>query len=167
VQRVLVAGSSGAGKTTFARALSAHYGLPHFELDALHHGPGWVKRPEFEADVEKFSCRPTWVTEDQYHRLLGDLLWHRADTVVWLDLPRHVVMSRVVRRSVCRAVTHKELWNGNRENWREWLDPDHPMRWAWSQFERKRAQVLDYAERHPHINLIRLTAAVQPRKLFG
>ncbi|MET0136371.1 MAG: adenylate kinase [Kibdelosporangium sp.] len=167
MHRVLVAGSTGSGKTTMARELSARYGLPRFELDALYHGPGWVKRPEFEADVKEFSTLPAWVTEDQYHRLLGDTLWRRADTVVWLDMPLHVVMSRVLRRSVGRAITRKELWNGNRERWREWLQPDHPIRWAWSEYDRKRAQVLEYAGKHPHVNLIHLTAAVRPRRLFG
>lgn len=49
------------------------------------------------------------MTEDQYHRILGDLLWERADTVIWLDLPRRTVMWRVVRRSVLRAVTDGRL----------------------------------------------------------
>jgi adenylate kinase family enzyme len=159
MDRVLVAGSTGAGKTTLARALSAGFGMPHYELDALHHGPGWVKRPEFEADVERFSRQPRWVAEDQYHRLLGDLLWQRADTVVWLDLPRHVVMSRVIRRSAARALTRRELWNGNRESWRDWLRADHPIRWSWSRFHHKRAQVLEYAEQHPDVAIIRVTTA--------
>jgi adenylate kinase family enzyme len=60
------------------------------------------------------------VTEDQYSRFLGDLLWARADTVIWLDLPRRTVMWRVLRRSAVRAITRRELWNGNRDV-RHWL----------------------------------------------
>ena len=162
-----MAGSTGAGKTTLARALSVSYGLPRYELDALHHGPGWVKRPEFEADVRRFSAEPRWVTEDQYHNLLGDLLWECADTVVWLDLPRRVVMSRVIRRSISRTITRRELWNGNREDWREWFQADHPMRWAWSQFHRKRAQVLEYAERHLEVTVIRVPTSREVRRLLA
>jgi adenylate kinase family enzyme len=167
MDRVLVAGSTGAGKTTLARALSARFGMPHHEVDALHHGPGWVKRPEFEADVEQFSAGPRWVAEDQYHRFLGDLLWHRADTVVWLDPPRHVVMWRVISRSVKRAVTRQELWNGNRENWRDWIQADHPIRWAWSRFHHKRTQVLAYAERHPDVAVIRVATARDVHRLLA
>jgi adenylate kinase family enzyme len=167
MDRVLVAGSTGAGKTTLARALSTSYGMPHYELDALHHGPGWLKRPEFETDVQQFSMKPRWVAEDQYHRLLGDFLWERADTVVWLDLPRRVVMSRVIRRSVVRAVTRRELWNGNRENWRDWLEADHPIRWAWSKFHHKRTQVLDYAERHPDVTVIRMATSRDVRRFLA
>ena len=65
-RRVLVAGSSGAGKTTLAAALGARWGIPHHELDALHHGPDWVPRPQFAADVAAFAASAEWVAEWQY-----------------------------------------------------------------------------------------------------
>ncbi|MBB2740702.1 UNVERIFIED_ORG: adenylate kinase family enzyme [Microbispora rosea subsp. rosea] len=164
MNRVLIAGISGAGKTTMARALERRLGLPRHELDALHHGPGWTKRPEFESDVDGFSSAPRWVTEDQYHSFLDDLLWERADTVVWLDLPRRTVMHRVVRRSLARAASRKELWNGNRESVRDWVDPGHPIRWAWSQHGRKRTTTLERVGRHPHLTVVRLRTAGQARR---
>ncbi|MER6944970.1 hypothetical protein ABT294_13185 [Nonomuraea sp. NPDC000554] len=164
MERVLVAGVSGAGKTTLARKMAAVTGAPHHELDALRHGPGWQKRGEFEQDVHRFSAQPRWVTEDQYHRSLGDLLWERADTVVWLDLPRRTVMWRVVRRSFARALTRRELWNGNRESWRDWLAPDHPIRWAWSQHGRRRRETAARAVRHPEVTVIRLRTARDARR---
>lgn len=74
VGRVLVVGSSGAGKTTMAAALAARLGLPHTELDALWHGPGWVPRPEFERDVETMLATGRWVTEYQYRLVKARLL---------------------------------------------------------------------------------------------
>lgn len=158
MQRVLIAGISGAGKTTLARDVAVRLGLPQHELDALHHGPGWVKRAEFEDEVAQIAAEDRWVTEDQYYRLLGDLLWRRADTLVWLDLPRATIMRQVVRRSVVRAATRRELWNGNRETFRGWLDPDHPMRWAWSQHSEWRAKVVDRIAAHPHLHVVQLTS---------
>lgn len=158
MKRVLIAGISGSGKTTLARTLEQRLNLPRYELDALHHGPGWVKRPEFEADVEAFSAGERWVTEEQYHGPLGDLLWLRADTLVWLDLPRATVMRQVIRRSVVRAATRRELWNGNRESLRDWLDPGHPMRWAWSQHARKRIVTEERLAAHPHLTVVRLAS---------
>ncbi|WP_067481496.1 adenylate kinase [Actinomadura hibisca] len=165
MERVLVAGVSGAGKTTLATRLAARYGLPRYELDALHHGPGWEPRPTFVTEVTAFSATGRWVTEDQYHGKLGDLLWERADTVVWLDLPRRTVMARVLRRSVSRAVTGRELWNGNRERWRDWLRADHPVRWAWTQHARKRAATAALAARHPGVRVVRVTGARRLRDL--
>lgn len=90
VQRVLVAGSSGAGKTTMARALAERRGLPYTEIDALVHGTGWVPRPEFEADVETMLATGRWVTEYQYPAVKPRLL-AAAEVVVWLDHPFPVV----------------------------------------------------------------------------
>jgi adenylate kinase family enzyme len=163
-RRVLVAGISGAGKTTLARKLSTRWELPRYELDALHHGPNWTPRPEFESDVRRFSARDRWVTEDQYHRVLGDLLWEHADTVIWLDLPLPTVLSRCVRRSVFRALTGRELWNGNREYWRDWLRPDHPIRWAWSQAGHRRQVTAERAARFPGVTVVRLRTARQARR---
>src|SRR5258708_33365397 len=64
-QRVIVAGTSGSGKTHLAARIGAALQIPHVEIDALHHGPGWAKRPEFEADVRRFAQSPQGGTEGQ------------------------------------------------------------------------------------------------------
>lgn len=138
MRRVLVVGISGAGKSTLARVLGRRLRIPYVELDALHHGPNWTKRPSFEAEVQAFSAQPAWVTDSVGYSSVRDLLWHRADTIVWLDLARPVVMGRVIARSVARATDRRELWNGNRESVRHWVDPEHPIRWAWSQHAPRR-----------------------------
>lgn len=97
----------------------------------------------FRSDAERIARSPRWVTEDQYSAVLGDLLLERADAYVWLDLPRRTVIFRVIRRSAVNALTRRELWNGNREGFRDWLDPEHSIRWAWSQHAHKRHSTLD------------------------
>lgn len=159
-----MAGTPGSGKTTVARLLAAQLGLPHFELDALHHGPGWTKRPTFEADVVEFCATDRWVTEDQYHRFLDELLWSRADTVVWLDLSRRIVIRRLVRRTIARAALRKELWNGNRESWRGWFGLDHPLPWTWVNFEVRRRDIADRIERHPDVGVVRLSTPREVRR---
>ncbi|WP_067819127.1 adenylate kinase [Actinomadura kijaniata] len=165
MRRVLVAGISGAGKSTLADRLAEHLDLPRHELDAMHHGPGWTPRPEFVDEVRAFAATDRWICEDQYHGKLGDLLWERADTVIWLDLPRRTVMFRVLRRSFGRALFRRELWNGNRERWRDWADPDHPVRWAWSQYDRKRAKTAERIARHPGVRVVHLRTARRTRRL--
>jgi adenylate kinase family enzyme len=131
MQRVLVIGCCGSGKSTLSGALAARLGVPHVELDAFHHGPGWVPRPTFAEDVDRATREPAWVVDGNYADV-RELLWSRADTVVWLDLPRWLVEVQVVRRSIRRWLLREVLWNGNIEKGpSEWIDPEHPIRWAW------------------------------------
>lgn len=131
MNRVIVIGNSGSGKTTLARTIAARRGLPHVELDALFHGPNWQRRPTFEDDVDRATREPQWVVDGNYTPV-RELLWSRADTIVWIDLPRWLVEVRVMRRSFLRWARGEELWNGNREasplGWVRW---DHPVRWSW------------------------------------
>lgn len=138
VRRVVVVGSSGAGKTTVARALASCVGVEHIELDGIFHQAGWRDLPadEFRRRVTgRLDAAPSgWVVCGNY-RAVADLVWCRADTVIWLDLPRHVVLARVLRRTLRRALTREVLWNGNREplsNLYRW-DPQHNViRWSWT-----------------------------------
>lgn len=73
---------------------------------------------------------------DGNYSVVQDIIWGRADTVIWLDLPRHRVMRRVIRRTLRRMATRAELWNGNRESWRNLfrLQPaESIIVWAWTQ----------------------------------
>ena len=114
-----VVGNSGSGKSTLAAQIASRLGLPHIELDGFFHQPGWQQAPteEFRASVlAAFAAHPEgWVADGNYRSRLGDLI--RADVTVWLDYPRWVVGPRIVRRTLGRAVTRRELWNGNRERW--------------------------------------------------
>ncbi|MFE6049900.1 adenylate kinase [Kitasatospora sp. NPDC056446] len=164
MRRIVIAGISGAGKTTLAAALSRRLGIRHIEMDALYHGPDWTRRPEFEDDVRELTEGPAWICDAQYHRIVGDLLGTRADTFVWLDLPRHTVMHRVIRRSLLRATTRRVLWNGNTETWHALLhDPHHPIRWAWTHHATRRTETATFLAAHPHAHVIHLHTAPQAR----
>ena len=114
-KRVLVAGVSGVGKTTLARRISAITGGPHTEIDALFHGPAWMPRPEFLADVHSLLRTGSWTTEWQYDAA-RPLLAESADVLVWLDLPFvRVTLPRLLRRTIRRRWSREELWNGNME----------------------------------------------------
>jgi adenylate kinase family enzyme len=168
VRRVLVIGSCGSGKTTFARELSRRASLPFVELDALFHGPSWTKRPTFEADVDAATREERWVVDGNYHPV-RDLLWSRADTIVWLDLPRWLAEARVVGRSFIRWVARVELWNGNRESGpQRWLDHDHPIRWGWKKHAEYRTV---YAQRFTdpafaHVQKERLRSPAEVRRFL-
>lgn len=117
MRRVTVVGTTGSGKTTLARALAERLGVPHVEMDALHWGPNWTAapKPELRARVEAALAGDGWVVDGNY-RAVRDIVWARADTLVWLDYPLPLVMTRLVRRTLGRAFRRERLWNDNREN---------------------------------------------------
>jgi adenylate kinase family enzyme len=166
VRRILVGGISGAGKTTLGRRLADHLALPFVEMDALFHGPGWVPRPQFEADVDAATAGDAWVVDSHGYAQVRDLVWSRADTLVWLDLRRPVVMGRVLRRSFARATYDRELWNHNTEGFADWLDPGHPVRWAWTQHNARRAEIADRVAdpRWAHVAVVRLDSPRSARR---
>jgi adenylate kinase family enzyme len=140
VDRVIVGGISGAGKTTLARLLSQRLGLPYVDFDALFHGPGWIERPTFRDDVEAFVAGERWITDSDGYAAVRDIVWDRADTLVWLDYSRARVMSRVIRRTIARIVLRRRLFNDNRERMlAPFVDREHPVRWAWTQHRKRRA----------------------------
>jgi adenylate kinase family enzyme len=122
LRRVNVKGTSGSGKTTFARELARRLDLPFVELDALHHGPNWYQptAEEFSARVrEAIKARPDgWVIDGNYESKLGTTVVGAADTIVWLDLPLPLKLRRLWRRTILRIRDNVELWSGNRESWR-------------------------------------------------
>ncbi|HYN92260.1 MAG TPA: shikimate kinase [Pilimelia sp.] len=162
MRRVSVVGNAGSGKSTLGRALARQLGVPFIELDGIHHQADWRPLPaaEFRARVEAAAAGAGWVIDGNYASVI-DLVWARADTVVWFDLPRRTVMRRVAARTVRRAVTRAELWNGNREPLTGMvrLDPGKSiLRWAWTQHEKYRRRYTAAARdsAYAHLSFVRI-----------
>jgi adenylate kinase family enzyme len=142
--RVLVVGSTGSGKSTFAGDLANRMGATHIELDALNWDPDWtnlsmVDPGKLKARVSEAIARDAWTCDGNYS-VVRQLVLDRATHLVWLDYGKALIMSRVIRRSLSRAIEGRELWagTGNREDFRRWLDKEHPIRWAWDTYKRRR-----------------------------
>ncbi len=153
-RRIRVVGNSGTGKTTLARAAAARLGVPHVELDDVFWGPDWTKRDPDEARAD-LAARTAggWVADGNWNSTRGELL-DDADTVVWLDYPRRVVMWRVVTRTLRRGLRREELWHGNRESLASLLrrDPEQNIvRWAWVMHDRYRARYLPLVGPDPRL----------------
>jgi adenylate kinase family enzyme len=121
MRRVAVtASASGSGKTTVGRELAARLGVPFVELDSLVHGPNWTEISDegLRELVEPLVAGDGWVIDGGYRRKIGDLVLARADTVVWIDLPIHVWLPRLLRRTLRRMRGRETLWNDNKETWR-------------------------------------------------
>jgi hypothetical protein len=114
-QRLLVVGTTGAGKSTLARAAAGRIGGPVVELDSFQWGPGWkrVPRAQFRAAIVEALAGERWVAAGNYPRS-RDLTWTRADALVWLDYPLPLVMSRLLGRTWSQLRAGAESWGGNR-----------------------------------------------------
>jgi len=149
---VIVSSASGSGKTTVGRALANRLGVPFHELDALHHGPNWTEATpeELRAKVEPIVESDVWVIDGAYRGKLGDLVFERADIVVWLDLPLHVWLPRLLRRTARRVISREELWNGNREQLRDLVHPQNSvMFFALRQYRDRRRRYPSELARFP------------------
>jgi adenylate kinase family enzyme len=167
VKRVaVVTSASGNGGTTFARELAARLGVPFYELDALHHGPGWreATAEELQARVAPIVATDSWVIDGSYRGKLGNLVVERTDLVVWLDLPVRVWLPRLLARSVRRIVRREELWSGNRETLRgAFLGRDALIPWTLRHYRRRRR---DYPRMFASFNLVRLGTVAEVERFL-
>jgi adenylate kinase family enzyme len=158
-ERVAVIGLTGTGKTTFAAALAHKLGVPHVELDALHWEPNWVmaELDVFRARVERAVAGDRWVVDGNYSKV-RDLVWSRADTVVWLDYSFALTFARLLRRTLARVISGEELWNGNRERFAEqFLSRESLFLWAIQTYPRYRVTFprLLASEAYRHLQVVR------------
>lgn len=138
MERVVVVGSSGSGKTTFAQRLAHLLDVPHLEMDSLFHKYGLADEAhdDFLPTLDGFTDQARWVVDGNYtSHGTRQVVWPKADTFIWLDPPRRTTMSRVVRRTLRRVLTREEMWPGVREPFSNLyrLDPyRNIMVWTWT-----------------------------------
>jgi hypothetical protein len=157
VQRVLVVGMSGAGKTTAARRVADLIDAPFHEMDALAIGPDWSTPTDLVPSVEWIVAEPSWVFDSWGYEAVRDVMWARADTIVWLDYPRRVVLPRLIRRSLRRSIRRTEIFGGNTETWRGWLHRDHPVWFAISTFGARRRYLLERTDAASDLSTLRFS----------
>ena len=143
MQRVLVMGSSGSGKSTFARRLSGITGLPFISLDALFWKPGWVAsdNAEFGQRVAEVARQPKWVMDGNYIRHgAGELRRQVSDTVIWFDLPRSSCMLGIMKRI---AGSYGKVRPEMAEGCPEKFDFEF-FRYVWTYRRQQRPKLLEY-----------------------
>jgi len=138
--RFVVIGTSGSGKSTFARALASARGVPYIELDELFWLEDWahLQREEFCSRTVAATAADSWVVDGNYSAI-REVLWPRATDIIWLNFSRSTVYSRIIRRTFVRVATRQELWAGNRESFtKAFLSRDSVLLWAFTTFGKNR-----------------------------
>jgi adenylate kinase family enzyme len=167
--KILVVGTSGSGKSTLARVLSQKMGIPDIELDALFWKENWTQTEpeEFRQKISKaISESSGFVIHGNYNKV-KDLTWGNADIVIWLDYSRAVVIWRVFKRSILRALKRELLWSGNRETLRKtFFSKESIILWAWNTYDLRKRQYQEYINlpEHKNIKVLRFETPQETQK---
>lgn len=143
-KRVSVIGCPGAGKTTFSRTLAKYTGLPLIHLDLLYYDGSksyTQDRESWRAAVTKLTQEDRWIIEGNYKSTF-DIRLPAADTIIFLDYPRHIALWRMLKR---RVQFHSKLRADMPEGWKEKISPAFfRFVWRYNKNERPRVyQLLD------------------------
>jgi len=158
--RISIIGTTGSGKTVLARHLSQKLDIPHIEVDALHWQPNWTEATTetFRAQVESAVRQDQWIADGNYG-IARDIIWSRANLVVWLDYPYLFTLWRLFRRTMRRLLTRELLWGHSRESWRvQFLSKDSLFLWFFQSYNRRRREIPLWLQRpeYAHLQLVRL-----------
>jgi adenylate kinase family enzyme len=160
MNRIAVVGATGSGKTTLAGKIAQRWCIPHIETDAVYWVPNWQPIPlnDFRLWMDSVTRTEKWVIDGNYSKV-RDLVWGRADSLVWLDYNFLLILWQLIRRSFPRIFFHEELWNGNRETFRGmFLSRDSLFVWLFQSYPRqKREYPLFFKEpMYSHLAIVRL-----------
>ena len=139
VNKVVIIGSGGAGKSTFSRKLSEAIGVRVYHLDCLFWKPGWVSTPRDEwVELQREVIeQDSWIIDGNYGGTL-DIRLQAADTIIFLDLPRWLCMYRIIKRYFqYRKGGRPDITEGCLEN----LNLEF-VKWVWNFRRDKRDEIL-------------------------
>jgi adenylate kinase family enzyme len=166
-QRIVVVGATGCGKSTLAAQLAERLHLDFIELDALYWKPGWVDstREEFREKVELATRAPGWALAGNYG-IVRDIVWLRAQAVVWMDFPFFVILKRLLLRTWTRWRSKELLWGTNYEpfwvHFKLWTK-DSLVNWLFQTYwRRKRTYPQFFAQpEYSHLAVFRFKKPIQ------
>jgi adenylate kinase family enzyme len=149
MKRIAIIGSTGSGKSTLARTLAERLNGLFIDLDDLHWAPGWVEIDDvqFRELTSRATDAERWVTAGNYSPV-RDIVWGRADTIVWLDYGFLRTAYQLVRRTIRRSATREPCCNGNHETWARQLSHDSILMWLLKSYWRNRRNFPNYLAAH-------------------
>lgn len=139
-KRIMIIGSGGSGKSTFARNLGEKTGLPVIHLDKEYWKPNWQEtaKDEWHRKVEEFVERDSWIIDGNYGGTM-DIRLNKADTVIFLDLPTVTcIYSIIKRRIIYLNKTRPDMCDGCKEK----MDLEFFL-WVWNYKKRSRPKIIE------------------------
>ena len=161
MQRILILGSGGAGKSTLARQLGKQLDIQVIHLDRMYWKSGWVESDHaiFDQALQQAMTMDQWVMDGNYSRTIDQRL-AAADTVIFLDLSRLVCIGRIFKR---RWRYHGRSRPDIAEGCPERLDFEF-LRWIWHYPRDNKPRLLNKLKVYEHekrVIVLRSRRAVQ------
>jgi adenylate kinase family enzyme len=158
LDRIVVVGTSGCGKTTFARQLAEALGFSCLELDTLFWLPGWRprNREEFRKMTGEFVEGETWVIDGNYG-VLRDIIWPRATHIIWLNYRFSRTLWQVTRRTLINIIHRREVFPGCPETFQNvFLNRDSIIWWTISTYHprKRKYEIYSRGGEFPHLKWI-------------
>lgn len=135
MERIIIIGCGGAGKSTLARQLGEKLDLPVIHLDKIFWRPGWVQitQEEFDALHRRAIDQEKWIIDGNFNRTIPERL-ARCDTVIYLDFSRFACLMGVLKRVL---TTYGTVRPDMGEGCPERVDPEF-LKWVWNFNKNKR-----------------------------
>jgi len=162
LRKILVIGVSGSGKTRLAEELSRRLHLPFLPTDPLYWKQNWQLVPlgEVMATVRKHLSQDEWVLDGNFEEQRAEI-WPQADTIIWLDYPRALVLGRVIRRNLSWFLTRKKVWSGNQMSLTQTLSG---IRHSWRSYPKKKAIYAQFLQHFPNDTVLRFQSPEEASK---
>lgn len=171
--KINVIGTSGSGKSTFARALAQKLEIPYIEMDSLFWKPDWKGTPDEELfeKIEQALAIPDWVLDGNYKRTQS-IKWREVNIVVWIDYSFGRTLYQALKRAITRASGGQEIWagTGNRETFRQsFFSRESIILWTLKTFHknRKNYQQLMASPISERIKFVRIRSHQQAKEFIA
>ena len=161
----MIIGTCGCGKTTLGEHLASKLHLPLTELDDLFWLPLWKKCPHqiFIQSIEQVTKKNAWIICGNYSKC-RPLIWPKADTIVWLDLPLYTLFGRILKRGLLQMETKEIICNGNRQTFLKFL---WILYWVLKTFYRRRRVYSRLIKQHSHLHWIHLKSKEEVEMFYA
>ena len=164
--KINVTGTSGSGKSTFSKKLSALLDVPYIELDLLFWKKNWQASSDEELNQKLSNALSHavngWVLDGNYSRT-QPIKWQNVDIVIFLDYSFIQTFYQSVKRTVSRILSQRELWpnTNNKDTWKKaFFSRDSIIFWMLKTYKKNRRQYIHNSthKQYKHIQFVRLTS---------
>ncbi len=167
MKRIAIVGSTGSGKSTLAKFVADYFQLPHTELDSLYWLPNWTERDpaEFRSFVDAATANDRWVIDGGYSEV-RDLVWGRADTIIWLNYGFSRTLVQLVKRTIRRNAFKEPCCNGNFESLQRSLGKNSILLWLFKTYWRNKENLSGALERYGNTREVHVFSSPRQTRLW-